>query len=1285
MSTKSKNHRMSDGGVQKAVGKGTGITDAKRRQTIADITTKENATATAGNVTSVRKSVAPTQKLTSMSSPFKHHHNPVSLGAAASYYFKGVPQTPVQKLIKSEQQKLLLQASMQVEDEENTAISTLANQSYLSSSSSSSDGRNSSREDETMGLNASVLSDTTELTASNFLVLAATHRTTAEEWMKAAQVQRQPLSTLTTTTNESKEELVATSAHGGKKSKRRQSVSEGIIVEKPMEEKSAGLRRRETMATVPLPRAAASPIEIPAMSSKTRNKVADYQPRLFDSSFTSNATAQRRRSSVAPHRDSDSTTELSISSSDMKNLLRRSSFGTPIMEDSTVMAVDASEMIEDVSSPAGKSQTSVASSHKSPPSKSNPAIDTSAMSPARNTRSAAKKAAAEQPNMVQESESTALFQSPSKPSRRRTPTKSPQAKSNDLTLENRMHLSPAKNTRSATKMRSVESEADDMSFHRDLSLTEDTTGKVSLLLNALEPTGSLINESTNGNTTASLGDLLDEMNSADNSRLDTSVTPTARNTRSAHKERTSISTVYDALASSPARNTRSAHSKNSAKSPSRDDTAQLLLDLAAGAYEQSSAVDLTSSSHASNPTSNASTTSEVDLLNDLVEQYSTQKSVKNGGDGKMVDVSQDSTISLNDLLVEYLPQSQTQPVDGVVYDGDKSSAASSSRMLRSAVSKASTIDTPPGLADCDSYSGLGVRDAPNSPPSTIRFPVVEDSFVHMTTSVGRSPLRKSLTPSRLAPSPRRFIHSVSQKKSPYRSALTPSRLPASPYRLSNPRNAITGNRGAYGKSLTPTQLHASPARPKRSIDTSNEIDPTSAVKRQKTFDELQGLAKKSLSTTTSGSVNLQSALRRPGHGSVRSGMKRVAFGSPTFAEFNKLSPAENVTPMIVRRPSFSDKMYDDTAEIEVDMQSLMESYPSNIQGAGRTPGAKSNLQRMDCIDDSNMSVDSTTLPVASNEPTMTLESDMFSLLNNAALVEKQSVPPVDMECVDEDTIELETDINALLNDPSPAIEESTQVGRRSIIFDHEPTVELESDINLLLAEDNVSEQQPPIESHRFSIAPSRRLSVSIDGSFDHSKLDDSAVITLPQNDELYEDEVSTLSSTFNLKVDEIVDFSLLQSLVVPNEKDFLFEVERSMRENGISDTMSAFMSQVLQTIESQTAPGVEPDSVVEFDDDDASLSMALQRFVRDVNKEDPTEIKELISSLFDIDKFEWRAWLVSAVEGLSRPLDEKSIELVDEIKHLDQLCIDIEQNLALVANKSVQKARKKDTNKRMVR
>ena len=146
---------------------------AKRRQSIAIgfasrdnenvAQEKEKAPATPGS----------TQKRQSLPSHQHHSHQRTKLGAASAYYFAGLPKTPMEKAASARKK---LATSMQAKDVNESFDLTgksddydgtlpAAETSYLSSSSSSNSGEDV--------LNQSVLSDTTELTASNFVFSAA--------------------------------------------------------------------------------------------------------------------------------------------------------------------------------------------------------------------------------------------------------------------------------------------------------------------------------------------------------------------------------------------------------------------------------------------------------------------------------------------------------------------------------------------------------------------------------------------------------------------------------------------------------------------------------------------------------------------------------------------------------------------------------------------------------------------------------------------------------------------------------------------------------------------------------------------------------------------------------------------------------------------------------------------------------------------------------------------------------------------------------------------------------
>jgi hypothetical protein len=149
--------------------------------------------------------------------------------------------------------------------------------------------------------------------------------------------------------------------------------------------------------------------------------------------------------------------------------------------------------------------------------------------------------------------------------------------------------------------------------------------------------------------------------------------------------------------------------------------------------------------------------------------------------------------------------------------------------------------------------------------------------------------------------------------------------------------------------------------------------------------------------------------------------------------------------------------------------------------------------------------------------------------------------------------------------------------------------------------------------------------------------------------------------------------------------DVLVTIDQIMRKNGISDTIDIFSHQVFEMIVNQTDPELDLDSIVEVHQDDMKRCLALQEHVRCGNASTRDEIRGIAQSIHDSDRFEWLTWLVSAIEQLSLPIDEKQHAITNEIHRLDQLCYDAEQCLASIANKPVRKARRANLEIRKVR
>ena len=588
------------------------------------------------------------------------------------------------------------------------------------------------------------------------------------------------------------------------------------------------------------------------------------------------------------------------------------------------------------------------------------------------------------------------------------------------------------------------------------------------------------------------------------------------------------------------------------------------------------------------------------------------------------------------------------------------------------------------------------NDLPQAPPTTIRFRADNimgaELFPRMMDKEhGKSPRKKGLTPTKLAPSPRRFLGTGSRAPSPLKKVLTPSKLAPSPMRIANPTAGAAGGglvraSPAYQKSLTPSKLagrapvHAadSPARntrgAKRMVDEDTGNGSTvesSAMKRQRTFERLQGMANETIELTaeirpeqqSTETSLLNSVLRRPGSAKRRSSTRRVAFGSPEIAEFNSSSPSTRFTPMS-KHKSISRDLPEDTVEIEEDMQALLnESAVStriNKHGAGSTPFASRAASSLD--DSTTASTaqylgqdsDSDDMSIDPTENTMELEGNMAELLNNtlggrssqpASSLQKSGKSHDETQFDDEPTMELETDINDLLN--SEAVEESlVSVASR--------------------------ERRSSVSSRRFSIAPSGRLSLSTDGSFHEEELASMAMLEEPAP--VVQEEKEAL----DLKVGDILGLPEVQKVYRADSADFLLSVSDTIRKFGVSETVNELFSQMYQMVAMQPEDEVDLDAPFEPLEQNLEGSLALQRLMRSEESQHIIQkVHQLAQSQYETEKFVWQEWLTSSVAALERPLDDKCEEVSNEARRLDDLCFEVEQRLRSMTSSAARKARRK--------
>lgn len=713
-----------------------------------------------------------------------------------------------------------------------------------------------------------------------------------------------------------------------------------------------------------------------------------------------------------------------------------------------------------------------------------------------------------------------------------------------------------------------------------------------------------------------------------------------------------------------------------------------------------------------------------ELLADVVVVSNKEQETTDVSPSEDTTASPDSIGSQPDLRNNYqdsatLNQASQRSVASWYHGNDASYA------VRSDFSKASSLSTPAGLSRGDE-SSTAANNLPRSPPTTIRFTsTIEQDFGLSTTGreesfditapVPVASLRKTPVITHGQHSPHRFDHASNAKDSLYSRALTPTRLQASPMRMVNPIGARI-SAGALQKSMTPTRLQPSPLWSLSSKRKSAEDVPvnlfqdeqqqhfTSATKRSRKFEEL--LNHKSIILENSeqqmdtaditSHSNLQSVLRIPGGFKRRTETRRVAFGSPTTAEYNISSPSMRLTPLPKRTP-------------------FVESNDINIaqQNAGSTPFAqkrmlgrdtakldiKSKLDLRETDGDSDMSMDSMGSLPTDNERTVTLEHHMFELLGGDAISMhllsnhfKSEAERIEQNGA-ENTIELESDINHLLtNTKSYNVEHSSELQQAPFSFENENTMELESDMIALFDAigPNSNDGKTPVSTHRFSIAPASNLSLSVDGSFTVDAegfgptQEVEEAVSSPPTEKILPKESH---EKIDLKIHEIISRSDIEVIGIKDGSDLLSGVASVLSEHCMSDTINALIREVHQTIVNATStlPKTDLNACIPFKDENILQCRALQRSVRSQGNEVITQIREMTATLQESDIFEWQMWLLSATEQLERNLDEEKNHATVEMRRLDDFFTDV-SNALLTWNQTVyRKARRKSIIDRKVR
>jgi hypothetical protein len=476
-------------------------------------------------------------------------------------------------------------------------------------------------------------------------------------------------------------------------------------------------------------------------------------------------------------------------------------------------------------------------------------------------------------------------------------------------------------------------------------------------------------------------------------------------------------------------------------------------------------------------------------------------------------------------------------------------------------------------------------------------------------------------------------------------------------------------------SVPPSEMQLSPIRPrvpKRSSQDAESEDPPAteslSPKRQRR------------ESTDSKTSALTSALRQPGV--TRSISRRVAFAQTTTAEFNTSSPSMSFTPL----PKGTVRLGDEVERA--------------VAAAGQTPyqmkGGRDEEQSRRPTAESDKSLDSIG-STRDETDTFALEENMNELLRRDDGINQtdvdHSLRAEAVPCVDEATVELEIDINAVLGLGELQHASQHLSGRRqSSQIEEEHTIGLEADINTLFMEDygeiiqdKPREFPPPIATRRFSITPvGNSQIVESDVASSHVVIATKSIDSSPG---CVEPAAAIEDCIFDLTYGELLPPDVAN--MVHHSTDFLVDVSAILvREKFTCGFADALIGSIHQSVVNGTSQTFSPDDTVSSTEQTLAVSRALQRAIRATDgvaaKDIAKEIRQLAESSGNSEIFELRMWLLSAIEQLESKLEGSGDTVVDEIRRLDDHSRDLEDCVASMNNEAARATRKQRLDEKRV-
>jgi hypothetical protein len=987
--------RQSDQGVlRNSMQNVTGQKDTKRRKTLSGALPKSNSVEESESQFPQPEEVviSPPRK-----TPSKHR---ISLGAAHAYYFKSTSKTPFQKDTSFQ--------GLNESNDHNTGDVTanVAELSFLSLAGST--GSSSSANDT---LNQSVLSDTTELTASNF-ILASSSRQRLAEFSKLAAERKQHNEKNETVELKENEPSGGTSVPPLPADANIADSSDAVVKEvkapnsEPVQKEVVGITgsasdarketidvRRFSMGTASAPRHVPSPVVVGRKSwhgtpgsVDVNSSVQKYKELAASMKQVRLARDQQRQEEIK--------TRLSISNmsrmTDRSELMSNTSFlSTPSESSSSGSRDDATIDLSrkvDVSDLGSRTLDDLfegivpASASRSFSTATREAI----LAPATRAADHNEHGVSD----VSGSAAQSVFNASSQPASAQkalTPTKlltSPRRIANPMSSD-----SPARNTRSASK--------NDMNVSSSSQVFMDNTTATDEVAStsALSPFKSASAQKVLTPTKLSvsprrIANLL-------------SIDSPARNTRSASKSDMNASALRQTSVDSSTASSEGVEAN--VMSPFKPASTQKVLTptkLSASPRRIANPMSIDS------PARNTRSASKSDMNTSRMSQSSMDSTPSSEGEESSVfSPFNKPALTQKVLTPTGLSTSPRRIANPMSTDSPARNTcrASKSDMNANALSQASV--------DSSTASSEGTEASATSP------------FKSGSAQKVLTPTKLSASPRRIAnpmslDSPARNTRSASKKdmntsslsqvlmfnttaadevalpgaSSPSKSAsaqktLTPTKLSASPRRIANPMSTDSPARNtrSAAKTLSKSPLKADSYPEPFIQDESHGLDDVTPARNNRT-NALTEELHVSIGSKRHQAAVLHSSLRK--HGSARKrgdAVRHVEFGSPEFVEFNKSSPSMNLTPMPAKKLRVAEALPEDTVEIEADMNALLNGVPpqSGFYMSSPSIGLKvdsaKNAQESAC----DMSIES--LSESREQETVQLEMNMDELLHDRYL------------------------------------------------------------------------------------------------------------------------------------------------------------------------------------------------------------------------------------------------------------------------------------------------------------